>query len=341
VPGSGELVDVAEYPMEALRLLTERRAALRELGWPSADTPPYPELTAVREGRFDGALWVGPMDEAIGVVGWTPLGRGGRSAELFLTKEYRNPTAFQQLLRRVERSGGPPILKLELPALGWEPTVVAPSLEPTGFRHFVRHEMRYPGERSAPPATPPFDGMRTLRAEDAPATSALLERAYADFPLDPAYFGLGQGTTGEFDREVQEILDGTIGRWRPEASFGVERDGRLVGVTMMNDLHGSLISEVAVDPAHRGRGLARSLIGATIRAIRAQGAPDPRLVVTAVNARARALYLSLGFEPVPFPEENIWVNFRRDGRPELETLLPTLSEGRVDATSVSDPSRGL
>ena len=86
-------------------------------------------MAAVREGRFSGALWIGPKDEAIAIVGWLPLGPSGVGADLFLTREYRTWGTFGQLLHRVEAFPGPPLLRLEFPGLGGAPARFATLLE--------------------------------------------------------------------------------------------------------------------------------------------------------------------------------------------------------------------
>jgi ribosomal-protein-alanine N-acetyltransferase len=54
---------------------------------------------------------------------------------------------------------------------------------------------------------------------------------------------------------------------------------------------------VAVEPASRGRGIARRLIAAGLERLRAAGAASCFLEVRPGNASALAVYRSLGFEP--------------------------------------------
>jgi mycothiol synthase len=54
---------------------------------------------------------------------------------------------------------------------------------------------------------------------------------------------------------------------------------------------------VAVDPAHAGRGLGRSLTAAGLAHLHREGAPVGMLYVDASNARAQSMYRSLGFAP--------------------------------------------
>ena len=75
-------------------------------------------------------------------------------------------------------------------------------------------------------------------------------------------------------------IDGAI----QSVGYGVIVDGLLV------------IESVATDPAHRGRGLARQVVGSLMHWAAAKGADDVVLQVVTDNTPARALYRSLGFE---------------------------------------------
>jgi GNAT superfamily N-acetyltransferase len=324
VPPTGDLVDAAASPFETLRLLEVRRAELRRLGLLPDPEAEDPEPVAVREGRLAGQLFVGPQDEAAGLVLWTPLGTAGRKGELFLLPGFHFPGTFGLLLERAEATPGLPILKLEMPTLGLAPASLAPWLEPLGFRYALRLEMRFPLDRPLPPVPSNPPGLRPLTLADEARLADLLQGAYEDSPLDPALLDLGQERTGEFERAVRELLHGTYGRWWERCSFGVERGGELVAATLVNDYQGPLIAEVVCRPSCRRQGLATALLRASLEALRREGAPTPRLAVTGVNTRARRLYRSLGFVEVAYPEENKWVNFPRAGRPELLSLLPSL-----------------
>ncbi len=83
-------------------------------------------------------------------------------------------------------------------------------------------------------------------------------------------------------------------------------EGRLVAATLVNELHGPLLSEVMVDPAWRRRGFARRLVARSIAAVRALALGPLRLVVTVGNDRAEPLYRSVGFVPTPV-RGTIWL----------------------------------
>jgi ribosomal-protein-alanine N-acetyltransferase len=66
------------------------------------------------------------------------------------------------------------------------------------------------------------------------------------------------------------------------------------------------VAEIAVAPAHRGRGHGRALLSTCLAELRARGVERAELEVAADNDRARSLYETLGFEVVA----------RREGRYE-------------------------
>lgn len=88
-------------------------------------------------------------------------------------------------------------------------------------------------------------------------------------------------------------------------------DGTVVGYLAAVDM-GMLpfISEVAVLPAHRRRGLGRWLVVATMAALQQQGYSMVGLVVTGGNP-AQKLYEALGFQPMQVGEMAVWW---KDGR---------------------------
>jgi ribosomal protein S18 acetylase RimI-like enzyme len=83
--------------------------------------------------------------------------------------------------------------------------------------------------------------------------------------------------------------------------------------------HVVAITGLAVDPAHRRRGVARRLLDAAIREATARGARRLTLRVLAPNAPARALYEAAGFAVEGVLREE----FRLDGR-YLDDVLMAL-----------------
>jgi [ribosomal protein S18]-alanine N-acetyltransferase len=87
---------------------------------------------------------------------------------------------------------------------------------------------------------------------------------------------------------------------RPRRDYTVARvDGALAGYAGL-DLGGEVadVMTVAVDPAHRGTGLARELLGLVLRRAGSHGAREVLLEVRADNAPALRLYEGAGFAVV-------------------------------------------
>jgi ribosomal protein S18 acetylase RimI-like enzyme len=73
----------------------------------------------------------------------------------------------------------------------------------------------------------------------------------------------------------------------------------------------ALVDELYLVPGVRGRGLGRALLDAACAHARAAGAPVARLEVNHHNARAKALYTSMGF----VDDRRDLLTRRLDGRP--------------------------
>ena len=83
-----------------------------------------------------------------------------------------------------------------------------------------------------------------------------------------------------------------------------ELDGRVVGYTYAGiedtdymALRGpaGAFYDIVVDPAHRGRGIGRALVDATLAALKARGAPRVVLSTAEQNAAAQRLFAGAGF----------------------------------------------
>lgn len=109
-------------------------------------------------------------------------------------------------------------------------------------------------------------------------------------------------------------------------------DGRVIGnVTLQAVDQGGLrwrISNVAVAPEHRGRGIAKALMVETVREVAQRGGTWILLQVRADNAVAHKLYLDLGFTDVC-----------RDGVWRLPALPPCLPD--LDPCVPLEPLRTL
>lgn len=82
-------------------------------------------------------------------------------------------------------------------------------------------------------------------------------------------------------------------------SLAAEEDGRPVGFAVAWTVDGSAqIHQLAVDPAHRRRGIASRLLEALLRSARERGCRTAELELRAGNAAARKLYGKAGFREV-------------------------------------------
>jgi ribosomal protein S18 acetylase RimI-like enzyme len=306
----GSLVPALDFPAETLRLASEQRDQLRSEGKIWADFYFNYVRRKVADRSLLGLLWSGPGDEAIALAMWELSGGLGRRGSIYLAAGYQRRAVLETFLQRLGAESPP-----ASPMLSWADEVSGISdaertavFAAMGFSPVVRADMRYP-KGLEPPRLRPIPGFapRTLSLEDEPLLADLLRRVYSGSP-ERALFATSLDENEDARKGIHDLLHGEIGTWLPKASFGIEKDGRLIAQTMANDLEGGLITEVGVDPGFRGRGLARRLLPLTIDALRLAGFEVPRLVVTMWNSQAVRLYQSLGFEFVPGGAGRVWLN---------------------------------
>jgi ribosomal protein S18 acetylase RimI-like enzyme len=313
----GGLVNALDAPAESRRLVAQWRDALASEGNPWADFYADRVRRKIQDGSFQGQLWFGPGDEAVGLAGWEVAGEVGRRGWLYLAEGYQTAVVLEGFLKRLEVPG-----ENSPPFVGWQddiPGVSEADRQSTfvrrGFSPVVRADMRFPKTATLPPPTPGADlTPRTLKLSDEPLIADLLYRTYANSP-ERALFATTLDQREDARRGTHGLLHGDVGRWLPDASFGIEESGRLIAQTLANDLEGGLITEVGVDPAYRRRGLARRLLPLTLEALRSAGFEVPRLVVTMWNPGAVRLYGSLGFEFIPGGAGRVWLNLPALGVP--------------------------
>ncbi|HZY92739.1 MAG TPA: GNAT family N-acetyltransferase [Thermoplasmata archaeon] len=314
--GNTRVVPIATSKAEALRLLAELSEALAaEAGEESRATVTGLE-EAVRAGDLPGALWVGPKDEAVGMAWWEPPSEVGRRAGLFLATGYRTEAALDGLIEAVEAIPDGPLLEVADRIPGVPPSVRAPVLAARGFVPVSRIDLAWPvGRPLLAPSPLPEGTARALRPDDEATLAALLDRAYADNPIDRALFRQRRDAVDDARDAAHLLLAGQLGPWIASASFGAEVGGEVVGATLVNDYRGALITEVMVDPRHRRRGLARGLLLRSLAELVRLGRDDIRLVVTLSNEGAYRLYSSLGFAPLPATQGSTWLHAGRLGLP--------------------------
>ena len=143
--------------------------------------------------------------------------------------------------------------------------------------------------------------IRPAAPADLPAIGrlgALLVRTHHDF--DPERF---IAATPQTERAYASFL----GTQREEPNvvvFVAERDGAVLGYTYAGveghdymSLRGpaGVLYDIVVDPAHRGRGIGRMLLDATLAALAARGEPRVVLSTAERNESAQRLFARAGF----------------------------------------------
>jgi len=128
--------------------------------------------------------------------------------------------------------------------------------------------------------------IRPFALDEAEAVCALIHRAFAAQPVatDPP-----SSAFQETPATIAEAL--TAG-----GGFGAEEAGRLVGAVLWEEKEGGLyLGRLAVEPAARGRGVARALVGAVeVEAMR-HALPRLHLSVRLSLLDNRRLFASCGF----------------------------------------------
>jgi ribosomal protein S18 acetylase RimI-like enzyme len=151
------------------------------------------------------------------------------------------------------------------------------------------------------PSDTPTAVIRPATRADLPALGrlgALLVRLHHDF--DPARFMAAAPRT---ERMYASFLGDQLKQ--PDVIVLVaERDGEVVGYTYAGieghdymALRGpaGVLYDIVVDPAHRGHGIGRRLLDATLAALEARGAPRAVLSTAERNEAAQRLFARAGF----------------------------------------------
>lgn len=307
------LVDAQRFPDEVLRLLSERRDDLVAAGASWADVVSDQLRTQVRSGSFLGAIWPGPSDEAVAMIGWQGAGTFGRRGWVYLARGHRSAGLLDRLLHQLDREGGPPFVGWSDQIPGLAPEQTDAIFRRRGYTPVVRAEMHLPrGVVISPQPLAPAFSVRSLSARDEDRVASLMKRVYHGEP-ERALFATTRDEAEDARTSVHDIVHGGIGKWLPEASFGVDHEGALTAYTLANAHFGGLVTELGVAPAFRRKGLARALLARTTQSLRDLGFPEPRLMVTMWNDRAVRLYQRVGFEFTAGGAERVWVDLRAFG----------------------------
>jgi len=131
------------------------------------------------------------------------------------------------------------------------------------------------------------------------SSSAALANAY--FAAYPS--GIAAETLQEAQTEMQEAFAHEFGQLLENASFVAMQQGRPIGAIFVveesiwdEDLFGSFIIDLFVDPRHQGQGLGHALISAAMTACKSHGAKTLSLRIgDGTSSAALELYKRLGF----------------------------------------------
>ena len=148
----------------------------------------------------------------------------------------------------------------------------------------------------APPNRPLEAGrLRNIRSSDGEQLALLNARCYAK-SIDRFLFATDSDPVEGARGLLRALFDGKYGEFQEKASFGLEIDGTLKGVTLVTRRPDYLLlADVEVDPSVQGQGHARRLIRATLGALADDPSAPLALAVTEETPTAFRLYRDLGF----------------------------------------------
>ena len=111
--------------------------------------------------------------------------------------------------------------------------------------------------------------------------------------------GIHVGAEEEWRGYVAGLFKGDSGQYMPDASYVALEGGRIVGAILITHWMGMpLVAELGVSKDHRGKGLGRGLLQASMHRLAARDEPRLALYVTIGNDPAIALYRKMGFVQV-------------------------------------------
>jgi ribosomal protein S18 acetylase RimI-like enzyme len=238
----------------------------------------------LRSGRPVGlALWEPP----------TPVG-------LFVHVLYFEPSsanreAYRSAMAAIKSAAGPVSFVLRTLA-GLSTKDETELMHSLGFAPYGRSEMRYPESRPPPNVERPDRvTFRPPNEHDKPALADLHLRAYAG-GLDRYLFLSDPDPRRDSEVHIAEVTGGRHGPFLPAASVVAEANGQVFGACLVvRAAYGPLIVDVMVDPTHQRRGLARAMVAASVRALRASAESVIALNVTEGNIAAVRAYEHVGF----------------------------------------------
>jgi len=266
--------------------------------------------SSIRSARATGGL-VRSEGATRGIVLWVPAGPLGVAVRLlYLLPNCANVDGYRALLALTEHAAGP-IAFAPGTLAGLTSEQESSVMRDCGFAPFGRSEMAFPPTVPVPEMAPsPLGSLRPATPGDEPLLARLHERAYRDH-LD-RYLSLEEiDPTRDADRQLRDYFSGRYGELLSPGSTVVSVDGRVVAAALaVRRAAQALIIDVMTDPALQGKGLGRTALVGSLRALRDQGEAAIVLNVTEGNERAVRLYSRLGFIRTLGPSRE-WYNASR------------------------------
>ena len=304
-----DVVPLAHDMDATVRLL---RAAVAVRPWIGDRAPELAErlAAAVRAGTTRGALYLSD-GRPVGIATWEPHGPVGAGVGLWYLEA---PHATVEQYRRFYAgigsvAGAIAFVQGDLPGLS--PDDEGRLLAELGLARFGRSEMCRRDEHPLGELRLPAGGsLRPVGPADAADLIRLHTAAYHG-TFDRYLFIEHEDEAEDGAKLLADLFGGRWGPYETAGSWGLEVDGRLVGVVLsVARPEGVLIADVAVDPALQGQGIGRAVMVGTLRALDAAGRGPVYLNVTEGNAKAIRLYEGLGFVRTLGPSRE-WYNPRQ------------------------------
>lgn len=323
---------LADDPQGTSDLLDDAEGSARAVGSQAAMASLLRLRRRLQDGNVQGAVFRDPEGELWAAICWERIGDLGRRVSPILLATDRRSQAgwtgfLSFLLERFDPSAR--VLILQTPTPGVSSEEVSALLVPFGFRAFRRFRMQFPAGTPVPSEssrTPPGGRIRNLRQADRDELARLSSACYAT-SIDRFLFSTETAPLAQAQERITALLNGRVGTFYADASFGFEADGHLLGATMVTREGAHyLLADVEVHPSVRRQGLARRLIRTSLDAISRGPSTPTVLAVTEQNRRAVGLYRSLGFVMDGEPQ-TFWADVAALGLPDPEAI-PNLTQDR-------------
>jgi ribosomal protein S18 acetylase RimI-like enzyme len=302
-PATGACSDGRDDPAATERLAAECADAVERTQPDSGPAFVRSVFDTVRSGRRSVALWHDARGEVSGFVAWEVVPEVGRRIDLwYLDRRHQNRDGLAALLdgfEAFEPLRGPVFVAPGAIA-GVPRDDEAAVLSAADMIHLEHEALAFRAGREVPGAIVGDRWrFRPVEPGDRDALLALSGRAYREYP------GQLWWTHVDLERDLAEywnVLANGGHTVLPEGTFVLLADRAVRGwIVTSRDPSGPYIDSVQVDPKWQGRGIGRALLVRALTGLRDAGVEDDvGLVYLKENARAGALYRSVGFTPAPF-----------------------------------------